>query len=203
MRDELAEDRVVALVASAGGLAAIRTILERLPREFPFPILVLVHLWPKSSSHLAEILNTSASLRVTSGADGELLERGRVYVACPDWHMTVDASHRIRLTQSPAVHFVRPSADVLLSSVAAAYGSKGIGVVCTGGGHDGAAGLLELRRAGGVTIAQDEATSEHFGMPGSAIAAGAAGEVLPLQDIAPALVALARQGNGMRAPFSG
>lgn len=191
MRDEVAGEHVVAIVASAGGLAAIGAILAGLPADFAYPVLVLLHLWPKSRSHLAQLLDVRTPLHVIPGADGAHVEPGTVYVATPNQHLIVDASHRIRLTDTAPVHFVRPSADVLLKSVAAAYGRNGIGVVCTGGGRDGADGLLSLRLAGGLTIAQDEATSEYFGMPGSAIDAGAAARVLALPEIAPALTALA------------
>jgi len=123
----------------------------------------------------------------------------RVIVAPPDRHLVV-RQKRLRLTDDPERHHCKPSVDVLFESVAREFGSESVACLLTGMGKDGAAGLLEVRRAGGATIAQDEATCVVFGMPREAILLGAAEQVLPLPGIVPALTALAAQARVERVP---
>jgi two-component system chemotaxis response regulator CheB len=181
---------VVALAASAGGLAALMQVLTPLPACFPAPVLLVLHLDPNHSSIVAALLDRRTALRVVEAREGDLLEPGVAYVGPPARHLTVGEDRRLRLTDTARVHFVRPAADELFLSVARAYGPAAIGVVCTGTGGDGSKGLAAIRSAGGFTIAQDEATSNHFGMPGAAINAGAVSLVLPLGGIAPKLLEL-------------
>jgi two-component system chemotaxis response regulator CheB len=174
---------VVAVAASAGGLAALTAILTALPADFAAPILVMMHLDPRARSCLASLLARHTALRVLEACDGVRIEPGVVYVAPPGRHLCVDQDHRIRLTDSAPVHHSRPSADELFRSVAEVYGASAIGVICTGTGSDGTDGLTEMHDRGSTTIAQDSATSQYFGMPGTAIRQGAASLVLPLQEI--------------------
>jgi two-component system chemotaxis response regulator CheB len=183
-------NRAVGLAASAGGLAAMTVILAALPRGFPYPILLLLHLEARAPSVLADILARRTHLQVRQAAEDDPLQAGTVYVAPPDWHLTVSPSLRVHLTQAPPLHFVRPSADVLFASIAEVYGAAGVGIICTGTGKDGADGLRALRDCGGLTLVQDQASSRHFGMPGEAIRKDAAQEVLPLDQIGPRLLAL-------------
>src|SRR5205823_8984090 len=131
-----------------------------------------------------------SSLTVAHAEDGRRLEPGHVYLAPPDRHLLVNRDGTISLTQTELVNFVRPSADLMFESVAAAYGERAIAVVLTGSGHDGAMGVTAIKQRGGTVIAQDEASSEFFGMPSAAITTGAVDFVLPLGDIAPKLVTL-------------
>ena len=192
-RDGLPAFDVVALAASAGGLRALSRVLTDLPTGFPCAVVVVQHLDPRHRSLMADILNRRTSLHVREAVDGEALCSGRVYIAPPDRHMLVNADGTISLTQTTLVHFVRPSADLLFESVAAAYQDRAIAVVLTGTGTDGVMGVRAIKKMGGTVLAQDEPTSEFFGMPGAAIHTGCVDFVLPLSEIAPALVMLVTQ----------
>lgn len=130
---------------------------------------------------------------VVHGEEGMQLEPDHVYLAPPDRHMLIKRRGTLTLTDSELVNFVRPSADLLFESVAAAYGDRAIAVVLTGSGHDGALGVTAIKQRGGTVVAQDEASSEFFGMPSAAIKTGAVDFVLPLEEIAPTLTTLVAQ----------
>jgi two-component system, chemotaxis family, protein-glutamate methylesterase/glutaminase len=180
---------VVALVASAGGLDALSKVLSDLPASFPAAVLVLQHLESGRASRLPEILAARTPLRVQAAADGVPLRAGTAYVAPPGRHLCITGRRTLALTDAPRVQYSRPSADVLLDSLAVA-GAPVVAVVLTGKGEDGAAGSLHVGRGGGTVLAQDRATSLHFGMPDAAARAGGVSEVLPLEAIAPRLVQL-------------
>jgi len=185
---------VVALVASMGGLAAFSEVLGALPADFPAAVLVLQHLEPARPSQLARILEERTPLRVREAVSGATLAAGHVYVAPPGRHLEITAARTLALSDAPPVAFSRPSADVLLRSLATA-GEPVIAVVLTGRGQDGAVGSVQVRRGGGTVLAQDQGSSEEYGMPGAAALAGGADEVLPLAEIAPRLVALLHNLN--------
>lgn len=180
---------VVALVASAGGLDALSEVLGALPASLNAAVLVLQHLQPGRQSLLPHILEQRTPLRVREAQDGAVLDAGTVYVAPSSRHLRIVAGRTLSLTDTAPVHFSRPSADVLLGSLADA-GVPMIAVVLTGRGSDGADGSLRVHRGGGTVLAQDRATSRHFGMPGAATDAGGVDEALPLAAIAPRLVEL-------------
>jgi two-component system chemotaxis response regulator CheB len=180
----------VALGASAGGLQALSAILADLPADFPAPLVVVLHLSPSFTSRLPEILARQTSLRVKAAQEGDLLYAGWIYIAPPARHLVVLTEGILSLTETEKVHYCRPSVDVLFQSVAASFGERAIAVVLTGADGDGAAGILAIRAAGGVTIAQDEGSSQNAGMPRAAAETGAVDYVLPLKAIAPALVDL-------------
>jgi two-component system chemotaxis response regulator CheB len=189
--------RVVAIGASTGGPGALVEILRALPPDFPLPIVVVIHLGKLFAAAFAEWLDGLSSLRVAYARDGEPvpeLGRGRVLMAPPDKHLVLRQG-RLRLTEDAERHSCRPSVDVLFASIAQDLGPDCAACLLTGMGRDGAEGLLAIRRAGGATIAQDEATSVVFGMPKEAIQLGAADQILPLQRIAPALSALAARAG--------
>jgi two-component system, chemotaxis family, protein-glutamate methylesterase/glutaminase len=179
---------VVAIVGSAGGVRAMEAVLGGLPRDLDAAVLVVLHLTPQHRSLLAEILARRTDLVVTQAQDGDLLRPGSVYVAPPDAHLLVTNGGTLRLDQSELVHHVRPSADVLLLSLAQNHGGRCLAVILSGTGIDGAAGAAAVKSAGGMVLAQDEATAEYFGMPGAAILAGGVDEVLPLDRIGPAVL---------------
>lgn len=181
---------VVVLAGSAGGIPAITSVLAALPPTFAAAVLVVQHLDPRHRSRFSEILDRACALPVAQARDGERVLPGRVRVAPPDWHLLIRGGGRLQLSQAPLVNFVRPSADVLLESAAMRCGERVVAVVLSGTGVDGRQGALAVKRAGGTVIAQDEATSAFFGMPGATIDAGAVDLVLPLERIAPALMAL-------------
>jgi two-component system chemotaxis response regulator CheB len=181
---------IVALAASAGGQDALTHVLGHLPADFPAAIVVVQHLDPSHRSFIAEILGRRSHLRVKQAEDGDLLRPGVVFIAPPDRHLIVNADNSLSLAQTERLHFVRPSADRLFESVAAAAGPRAVAVVLTGMGNDGSDGVLAVKREGGVVIVQDRASSKYFGMPSAALRAGCVDLVLPLDRIGPTLAKL-------------
>jgi two-component system chemotaxis response regulator CheB len=189
------QPRLVAIGTSTGGPAALVTILRALPREFPLPILVVVHIGKLFAPAFAEWLDRQSDIRVSFARDGEKLPPvgdGRVLLASPDSHLVLRQG-KLRHTQDPERHSCRPAVDVLFKSLAVELGDECVACLLTGMGRDGAEGLLAIRQAGGSTIAQDEATSVVFGMPREAILLGAAEQILPLDQVASTLAAFARR----------
>jgi two-component system chemotaxis response regulator CheB len=181
---------IVAIAASAGGVHALTDLLGRLPGRFPATIVVVQHLDPRHRSLMPQIFNRRSTLPVYEAVDGLEIEGGRVYLAPPDRHMLVNRDGTLSLTQTELVNFVRPSADLLFESVAAAYGERAIAVVLTGAGKDGSMGVTAIKARRGTVIVQDEATSEFFSMPSAAIRTGVVDFVLSLDEIPAALVTL-------------
>lgn len=175
--------KVVCVGASTGGPQAIKQILMTLPKEFPAPVLIVQHMSEGFTEGMVSWLknNTGHDIRIAS--HDEKLTPGVVYFAPEGIHMEVSANKRIVLTDAPIVNGIKPSASILFNSVARNIGRSAVGVLLTGMGRDGADGLLEIRRNGGYTIAQDEESSIVFGMPGEAVKIGAAKSVLPLDSI--------------------
>jgi two-component system chemotaxis response regulator CheB len=186
---------IVALAASAGGLQALSAVLAALPGAFTVPVVVVQHLDPRHRSLMAQILNRRVAMTVTDAVDGERLQTGAIVIAPPNKHLLINPDYTISLTQTELVHFVRPSADLLFESVAASFKEKAIAVVLTGTGTDGSMGVRAIKKTGGTVIAQDEHSSEFFGMPGAAIQTGCVDFVLPLNEIAPALMTLVMRGT--------
>lgn len=181
---------IVAIAASAGGVFALTQILAELPAGFSAIVVVVQHLDPRHRSLMPQIFGRRSRLPVYSGVDGTEVEHGHIYLAPPDRHMLINRDGTISLTQTELVNFVRPSADLLFESVAAAYGERAIAVVLTGAGKDGSMGVTAIKKRGGTVIVQDEASSEFFGMPSAAIRTGTVDFVLSLDEIPPALVTL-------------
>jgi two-component system chemotaxis response regulator CheB len=182
---------LVAIGASTGGPGAIVEILRALPARFRLPILFVLHINEPFGAAFAEWLDAQTGRRVAFPEDGDRVAAafGRVVMAPVNRHLVV-RDGRLRLTLDPERHSCRPSVDVLFESVALNYGGSAAACLLTGMGRDGALGLLKVREAGGLTIAQDEATSVIYGMPHEAVQLGAAMRVLRLEDIAPALGSL-------------
>ncbi len=195
--------RVVALGASVGGLQAISTILAKLPASFPAPIVIVQHLSPHTPSQMAHILSRRTALQVKEAEAGDRLRAGAVYVAPPAWHLLVSSDEILFLSDADKVHHSRPAVDVLFLSLAESCGDRAVGVVLTGGNCDGTAGLQAIKAAGGTTFAQDEQSSEDVSMPRHAAATGAVDFVLPLPDIAAALVALVSPSTVVRSGEAG
>jgi two-component system, chemotaxis family, protein-glutamate methylesterase/glutaminase len=185
---------VVALAASAGGLAALSRVLSGLPTDFAAPILVIQHQDPHHRSWLTEILTRRTALRVIQVVGGERLAAGTVFLAPPGQHLLVAVDGTLSLSDTVRVQFSRPSADVLFSSLAESWDGGAIAVVLTGMGKDGADGVCAIKSRGGTVIVQDEASSEFFGMPNAAALTGTADQILPLGAIAAALVELTSGG---------
>jgi len=183
---------LIAIGASLGGTEAIKEILSALPSNLP-PIVITQHIPPGFSATFAKRMNRITPLQVCEAEDGQPVLPGHAYVAPGDRHLLVDCEgtgYHCRLHDGPQVNRHKPSVDVLFRSVVHCAGDSAIGVLLTGMGDDGARCLLEMREAGARTLAQDEASSVVWGMPGMAVKLGAAERVLPLQEIPAALVAL-------------
>ena len=187
---------VVAIAASAGGLRALTTVLSGLGDDFPASITVVQHLDPRHRSLMADLLSRQSRLPVKQAVEGDRIQPGAVFIAPPDRHLLVNPDGSLSLSRTELVHFVRPSADLLFESVAASFKDRAIAVVLTGTGSDGAGGVQAIKKMGGTVIAQDEGTSEFFGMPGAAIHTGEVDFVLPLNEMASALTKLVVGGDG-------
>ena len=186
---------VVALAASLGGVRALSQILEPLPPDFPAAITVVQHLEPQRRSLLADILSRRTALTVKQAESGDQLRPGTVYIAPPNKHLLVNPDGTLSLSQSEQVHFARPSADRLFESVAVSFKERAIAVILTGRDGDGSMGVRAIKKMGGTVIAQDQATSEAFGMPSAAIETGSVDLVRPLNQIASVLVTLVMAGK--------
>jgi two-component system chemotaxis response regulator CheB len=178
---------VVAIAASTGGPVALSRVIGMLGADFASPILVVQHMPPMFTRLLADRLNTQTHLRVSEARDGDVVVAGAVLVAPGDFHMVVRLVQDqvvVALTRGAPENSCRPAADVLFRSVAEVYGARAMGVILTGMGHDGLNGLGEMRNAGACVIAQDEATSVVWGMPGAVVEGGVADKVVPLDGVA-------------------
>jgi two-component system chemotaxis response regulator CheB len=191
----------VAVAASTGGPNALAELFAALPRDFPVPLLIVQHMPPMFTRLLAERLTAQGGIPVEEGRTGALVQPGRAWIAPGDHHMIVTrdgTQARLLLHQDPPENSCRPAADVLLRSVARAYGPRALAVVLTGMGQDGLRGCEAVREAGGQALAQDEATSVVWGMPGFVARAGLADRVLPLSLIGGEIVqrVRSRQAEG-------
>jgi len=178
---------LVVIGASLGGPRALAQILRSLPADLPVPLAVVQHIADGFTDGLAGWLDQESPLEVRTAADRDVLRPGRVLLAPSGCHLVV-ADGYVRLSDEPPVDTFRPSVNVLFASAARVYGPRCCGVLLTGMGRDGAEGLMALKRAGAGTLAQDEASSAVFGMARAAIEAGAVDRVLPLDDIARAVI---------------
>jgi two-component system chemotaxis response regulator CheB len=182
---------LLAIGCSTGGPEALAKVLQALPAHFPVPVVVVQHMPPVFTGLFAERLEKTCAITVSEATDNRLLEPGHAYIAPGDHHLEVVAAGgrlRTRLHDGPPECFCRPAVDVLFRSVAAACGGSTLAVVLTGMGHDGRGGAELLRAAGSDVLVQDKATSVVWGMPGAIAEAGLATEILPLGQIAPAVL---------------
>jgi two-component system chemotaxis response regulator CheB len=185
------QPKVLAIGISTGGPTALGAIMPQFPPDFPLPILIVQHMPPLFTRFLAERLQSGTKLKVEEATDGAAVVAGAVWIAPGDYHMRVQkqgASTVIKLDQSPQENSCRPSVDVLFRSVAEAYGGSAISAVLTGMGQDGLRGVEMLKAKGAYVIAQDEASSVVWGMPGAVAGAGLANCVLPLDAVVPEIL---------------
>lgn len=189
-RKALPEIQVVAIGASTGGPVVLKTILSRLSKDFPVPVLIVQHMAAGFVEGFVEWLSQSSVLPIHIAAHGEYTLPGHVYVAPDGFHMMVRTGNRIALSRDEAKDGLRPSVSYLFDSVAKTFGQNAIGVLLTGMGKDGAEELKLMKDRDALTIAQDEKTSVVFGMPGEAIKLDATTYVLPPESIATALISL-------------
>lgn len=190
-RGKASPDRVVAIASSTGGPDALSVILSMLPGNFPYPVVVAQHIADGFAKGMAEWIGSLSKVKVKMAEADEILSRGVAYISPSEKHMVVNGSRRISLVGRRPFDIYHPSCDMLLSSVAGAFGGRSIGVILTGMGHDGAMGIKDIKKAGGLTIAQDEKTSVVFGMPKAAIDSGFVDKVLPVESIGRELAIIA------------
>ncbi len=193
-------DRIIAIGASTGGTEAIKEVLIELPADCP-GVVIAQHIPKAFSLPFANRMDRSCGMTVCEAQDGQQIVPGHVYIAPGDRHLRVardGARYLCRLEDGDPINRHKPSVDALFESVARNVGRNAVGVLLTGMGRDGAAGLKQVREAGGRTIAQDEATSVVWGMPGEAVQIGAAAEVLPIGAIARRVLAMVEDDEPAR-----
>ena len=188
----------IAIGSSTGGPQALFSVMGALRGALRQPIFITQHMPATFTTILAEHIARASGYASAEGVDGEPVRGGRIYVAPGDFHMTVDGARGekvVRLLKTPPENFCRPSVDPMLRSLAAAYGGRVLTLILTGMGHDGLGGGRAVVEAGGTLIAQDEATSVVWGMPGAVATAGLCSAVLPLGEIGPFIGKLAARAG--------
>ncbi|HGM5489965.1 TPA: chemotaxis response regulator protein-glutamate methylesterase [Serratia fonticola] len=196
----LSSEKLIAIGASTGGTEAIRHVLQPLPASSP-ALLITQHMPPGFTRSFAERLNKLCQITVKEAEDGERVLPGHAYIAPGDRHLELTrsgANYQVRLHDGPPVNRHRPSVDVLFRSVAQFAGRNAVGVILTGMGNDGAAGMLEMHRAGAYTLAQNEASCVVFGMPREAIATGGVNEIVELERMSQRMLAQIAGGQALR-----
>jgi two-component system, chemotaxis family, protein-glutamate methylesterase/glutaminase len=191
--EKIARD-VIVIGASVGGIRAVIEVLSRLPADLPAFIGVVIHRGAVSTSNWSDVLGMKTKLRVVEPTDGDSLTRGVVYIAPADCHMTFEHDS-IALNGGVKEHRTRPAVDPLFTSAALAYGPRVVGVVLTGGGHDGMQGLLSVTTAGGLSLVQKPSEAEDASMPEYAIAHDHVRAALTVDEIGDALVLLVHGGT--------
>ncbi len=186
---------VVGIASSTGGPGVLASILKTLPVDFPVPILVVQHITQGFGTGLADWLNGETKLQVRLARHGDSPEPGTVLLAPDDYHMQLNSAGLVELVHGKPYRSIRPSANYLFRSLAQFYGASAMGIILTGMGDDGADGMEELYRAGGITLAQDEKSCVVFGMPREAIIRKVVDRVLPPEQIGYTLARLA-ENNG-------
>ncbi|MEQ8998090.1 MAG: chemotaxis protein CheB [Coleofasciculus sp. B1-GNL1-01] len=195
--NELKTFKLVVLVAKTGGLRVLSHILAALPEDFPAALVVVQHLDSQSSANwISDVVNHSTTLPLKLPEAGESIQPGIAYIAPPTEHLLVNPNGTFSFSQAAFVDFDRPSADLLLQSVAATFKERAIAVILSGTGNDGALGVQAIHKMGGKVIAQDEDTCDFFEMPSAAIQTGAVDWVVPMSAIASTLISLVMIGKG-------
>ena len=198
-----AAPRIIGIGASTGGPQALQTVLGCLPGDFPLPLLCVQHIAEGFMQGLVDWLAACCRIRVRRAEEGAAPHPGTAYFPPDERHLEIDDAGTFRCSSALPFSGHRPSVDIAFSSLARRYGAAAAGVLLTGMGQDGAQGMRDIARAGGLTIAQDEGSSVVFGMPRRAIELGAAKHVLPLDQIGPALCGLAAGGTTVQPHAAG
>jgi two-component system chemotaxis response regulator CheB len=183
---------IIVIGASMGGFEALRQLINEFPANLPASVFVVLHIASEHESRLASVFGQKAKLPVVPAKDHDLIKRGQVYIAVPDFHLRIDGRH-ILLDHGPKHNFHRPAADTLFSSAAKEYGPRVVGVVLTGALDDGTAGLMDIKRFGGITIVQDPADAVNPSMPNSALSCVPIDHCVPISEMGRLLSTLAGQ----------
>ncbi len=181
----------VVIGASAGGVVAVKTLLQALPEKFPLPILIVQHISPETGRGMEQLLRKFAALSVKEADEQDEIKPGTVYLAPPNYHLLVEPDLTVSLSAEEPVSYARPSIDLLFESAAIAYGPALIGVILTGANMDGRNGLKTIKEMGGLAIIQDPSDAEIDSMPLAALAAVKPDYIVKLADLAGLLIKLA------------
>ena len=160
---------MIVVGTSAGGFNALSMIFERIPADYPIPIIVVQHRAKDSQDLFEEVLQRKCTIPIKQADEKEKIRPGRIYIAPPDYHLLVESDKSFSLSSDALVHFSRPSIDVLFESAALAYEDKVVGILLTGANNDGANGIVLIKKMGGMTIAQDPQEAQYATMPQAAI----------------------------------
>jgi len=184
----------VVIGVSAGGLHALIHILGNLPKDYFIPIIVVQHRGKDHKELLEDVLQTKCLLQVKQADEKEFINGGCIYIAPPNYHLLIEQDKTFSLTSDVYVKHSRPSIDLLFTTAAEVYKRELVGIILTGASSDGAEGLLEIKRSGGYTIAQDPLTAEYPYMPQSSIDIGAIERILTLDEITSYLIRIYERG---------
>lgn len=180
----------IVMGTSAGGFQALSAILERLPKDYGIPIIVVQHRAKDSPDLFEEIMQRRCAIQIKQADEKEKIAPGTVYIAPPDYHLLIESDRTFSLSVEGPVQFSRPSIDVLFESAAMVYREKLVGIILTGSNRDGAAGISAISRMGGLTTAQDPAEAEYSAMPLASIGTRHVKRVLRLEAISDLLLQL-------------
>ena len=184
--------RVFAIACSTGGPQALAQILPALPADFPSSVLIAQHISDGFAQGMVDWLSGLCKLPVRLAAEGDFLQAGAIHISPSEYHLRITSAHAVRLFECGVQDLFHPSCDVMLDSVAEIFGRQAVGIILTGMSSDGARGIARIREQGGMTLAQDEASSVIYGMNRVAIEAGSVQKILPVEAIAPTMIQLAR-----------
>lgn len=187
------EIAAIVIGASAGGVNALLEILPGLPRDYPYPVVTVLHVMKGRQNQLAEVFQQRLAMRVLEAGDKDELRAGTLYFAPAGYHLSVEEGGVFSLSQEEPVHFARPAIDLTMQSAADVYGDRLVGILLTGANQDGAAGLAAIGVAGGLTVVQDPAEAQVAVMPNEAIRLRQPDLVLTLQEIRSLLTMLEKR----------
>lgn len=185
----------VVIGASTGGPKALYTVVTNLPEKMGVPVFIVQHMPVGFTKAFADRLNSNSKIKVVEAKQGDIIEKDTVYIAPGGYHMEIGLDKKIHLNTDPTIWGVRPAVDKLFISAVKVYNSSLVGVVLTGMGRDGAQGIVEIKKNGGVTISEDQSTCTIYGMPKAAYETGMVDEVLPIDRVASRIVKIV-EGNG-------
>ncbi len=180
----------IVIGTSSGGINAIKLITSALPEKFSIPLIIVLHIGKYSDSGWINLLNEKCKLTIKEADEKEEIKPGNIYIAAPNYHLLIEKDKTFSFTIDERVNFARPSIDVTFECAAEAYKDKLIGIILTGSNNDGTAGMKEIKKNGGLVIAQDPATAESSYMPAAVISGVETDHVLPLNDIVNLLIKL-------------
>lgn len=183
----------IVIGVSSGGLNAMKIMFSLLPKDFNTSIIIVQHIGAHSDNQWIKLLNDKSNLFIKEADEKEIIEKGNVYIAPPNYHLLIEKDKTFSLTIDERINYARPSIDVLFESAAEAYKDKLIGVILTGSNNDGTKGIKRIQEYGGLSIIQDPKTAESAYMPASAIAAIKPDYILSLEDIIKLLIKIDKQ----------